>query len=290
MPTLFTKAWPRSIPQTTKALFFGNLMFKFIVLLSTFLGTMSASFAASFNCDKPLSGIETAICADQKISDLDRYLADIYQAVLDVSKNPASEKNEQRQWIANVRENCKTSAACLLKVYDERTTELENRWMSRRSQLHRVAASKAHIPSKPFEGKWTDCFVLRGGETCISQIFVQEGKKICGEWNMFATYTIYSGHFQAVEKSSKILEMTYKCGDESSFTTTSCQTENEPGGGWEKADEELRIVNNRINMFDGNSLRLPLDKAVRKKFVSEPWVKECLADVKPTIKATAKPK
>ena len=256
-------------------------MAKIILALGLFLATATTGFAASFDCEKPLSKTEALICSDEKISDLDVYLANMYKTVLRIAKNKDQEKLEQKRWIASVRDACQTSATCLSKAYDDRIAALEKHWTVRRAQLDQILSSKALIPNKPFEGMWAKCSILNGEELCLSQILIQEGKNICVEWSEWATYTTYTGQLQAIATSPDRAEITYKCGDSPDIASIKCKNENELGGGWEKGDDAIRIVNNKIA---GYYQRFPLSKEYRKNLVAQTWVKECLAGVKLVIK------
>jgi uncharacterized protein YecT (DUF1311 family) len=68
------------------------------------------AFAASFDCRKAASPVETTICATPRLSALDDELAAAYVAAR--NDDPAV-RGEQRQWIAGDRAACGGDAECL---------------------------------------------------------------------------------------------------------------------------------------------------------------------------------
>jgi uncharacterized protein len=82
--------------------------------------------AASFDCSKAATATEKAICANQKISDLDEYLGRYYQAGRMTMGRDAAAclGSNQREWLRSVRNVCK-DAACLEHVYLSRLAELD---------------------------------------------------------------------------------------------------------------------------------------------------------------------
>lgn len=78
------------------------------------------SHAASFDCKKAVTLVETTICADPQLSKADEELAAVYREL--VARKP-EHKGMQRLWLRTVRDRC-TDAACLRKAYDERDIEL----------------------------------------------------------------------------------------------------------------------------------------------------------------------
>lgn len=80
--------------------------------------------AASFDCKKAATWIETTICGDTELSELDRLLGIGYEALRhDLGKRAAvCLKEDQRRWLAVVRGKCK-NAACLRAAYLARLSE-----------------------------------------------------------------------------------------------------------------------------------------------------------------------
>lgn len=83
----------------------------------------AAKVHPSFNCAKASTGLETLICGDSQLSNLDSQLAIAYKAALEKSHNPNKLKNEQRVWLATKRNKCQ-DPDCLRQAYESRLTEL----------------------------------------------------------------------------------------------------------------------------------------------------------------------
>lgn len=253
-----------------------------LILFSIYLSSVPVCYAASFDCQKADTTVEETICNNGSISELDGILASTYKLVLGTAKNPDALRLEQRKWVSKVRNPCKDSEDCLTQAYESRIDELEYAWAERRMLLNRALSKNASIPTKPFEGEWTSCFVWKGDEICHSDFYVQEGQYICGEWEYGATNNrTYSGQMQAVAKSSTKAEIKFICGRPGSETSTEC--EDETNGGWEKGKGELSIVDNHLDGYE----HFPLKKKDRERLISQPWVKECLAGANPSIKRDA---
>ncbi|WP_109110668.1 lysozyme inhibitor LprI family protein [Azospirillum sp. TSO35-2] len=81
-----------------------------------------SGFAASFDCGKASTPVEKAICADQRLSDLDSELGRAYKAALQSNAAPADLKAEQKSWV--VQRNRCTDTACLASAYQARLAAL----------------------------------------------------------------------------------------------------------------------------------------------------------------------
>lgn len=240
--------------------------------------------ATSFDCEKKLTIVEEAICNDQEISELDEVLMRTYKLVMDISPNHDALKKEQKRWLSTVRNRCANSE-CLLKTYGERIAELETIWKTRTRQV-RAAPDAA----KPFEGRWERCQLFKGQEICSSYLLVQNGARVCGEWEYWATYRTYSGQLQAKTKGQEQAELTVICGTPGSETSTDCDNTAQPNGKWEKAigglsrcngrlyDEPLTASCAALSKSPGFLYR-PLSKKDRESLSSQAWLKRaCLGD------------
>jgi uncharacterized protein len=97
--------------------------------------------AASFNCAKATTLVETAICANPRLSELDELLAQLYKEAL--SKDP-SIRSEQIAWM-KTRNQCRDEA-CLLSIYESRIGDVTNFIVRYDRQ---ALAAPAPAPSKP---------------------------------------------------------------------------------------------------------------------------------------------
>lgn len=77
--------------------------------------------AASFDCSKAATATEQAICSHPALSELDGQLATLYRQ----HNQQGLLQDNQRQWLAGPRAECKADAACLQSRYQERLAQLQ---------------------------------------------------------------------------------------------------------------------------------------------------------------------
>jgi uncharacterized protein YecT (DUF1311 family) len=92
--------------------------------------------SASFDCDKASTLVEKAICGDKELSDLDDTLQSVYKRALSQVEDAETLKSDQRNWLKNTRNKCKTPG-CLKTAYMEHIEVLND-----------VAASAPSAPKK----------------------------------------------------------------------------------------------------------------------------------------------
>lgn len=80
--------------------------------------------AASFDCTKAATSVETMICADAALSQIDDRLSAAYTKALSGAADQAVIRSEQRAWLLNVRNKCSTPA-CVAQAYSTRLAEIE---------------------------------------------------------------------------------------------------------------------------------------------------------------------
>src|SRR5262245_10465882 len=91
--------------------------------------TLAAALASaqtqtpSFDCAKATTRVEKTICANAELARLDELLGRFYFGALDVLSQSPCMKDDQRQWLASVRNRC-DDATCLRKAYLERLSAL----------------------------------------------------------------------------------------------------------------------------------------------------------------------
>lgn len=81
--------------------------------------TSPATFAASFNCSKARTLVETAVCTTPSLSAKDDRLDERYQPL----KDRKIFRELEKQWLREVRNRCE-SAACLEEAYDQQIARL----------------------------------------------------------------------------------------------------------------------------------------------------------------------
>jgi uncharacterized protein len=98
----------------------------------------AAAHAASFDCARATSAIEKRICADPRLSRDDEQVGAAYTAALAAAPLPFSVREDQRRWIAEVRDKASGNAE-LHSGYVARTAEL-------RTQAVTDAAAAKPVP------------------------------------------------------------------------------------------------------------------------------------------------
>ena len=103
----------------------GLLLAALELLLITTWSTTNA--AASFDCEKAVATLERTICSDRALSSADEEMAKLFTR-LKKTADPARSNTllrEQRSWLQQRTDRCsEMDAACLTKVYNERTGSL----------------------------------------------------------------------------------------------------------------------------------------------------------------------
>jgi uncharacterized protein len=85
------------------------------------LAAAAAALGASFDCGKASTSVERMICADPGLASLDERMAATYRSA---SKRDPGVKTSQREWLANTRDKCGTTA-CLSEAYTARLAALQ---------------------------------------------------------------------------------------------------------------------------------------------------------------------
>jgi uncharacterized protein len=85
--------------------------------------TGSIASAASFDCGKASTNIETLICRDPILSSLDDRLAEAYRVLLASTDTPDKTKSDQRKWLSALGRNC-DNVECIRVEYLQRINEL----------------------------------------------------------------------------------------------------------------------------------------------------------------------
>jgi len=97
---------------------------KIAILILSILMFAQVSCAASFDCSKAGTKVEKMICADPELSKLDEDLSAAYKKALKESSDPATLKQQQRDWMKE-RNKC-TDAQCVKHAYNQRLSSLSN--------------------------------------------------------------------------------------------------------------------------------------------------------------------
>ena len=104
------------------------------------MAASSSSYAASFDCSKASSVVETLICRDPALSQLDDRLSAAYSAVRSQSGNASQLSADQRAWMAR-RNQCQT-ATCISSAYSDRLSQLQPQSQTNANEMDLVSLNK----------------------------------------------------------------------------------------------------------------------------------------------------
>ncbi len=130
-----------------------------LLLLVPFMPTL----AASFDCNKASTLVETAICSDAELSSLDDSLAALYKQALRQSSSASQIKARQRAWL-KTRNTCK-SEGCVRDAYHQRLAELQATPAARPTQSAAIPVRIGDCVTTQIEDKSTRFAEATPGDT-----------------------------------------------------------------------------------------------------------------------------
>lgn len=128
-------------------MFLGNIGIGVVSILLAVLSTSSA-YSANFNCKSATTAVERMVCGDQRISELDDRMANVYAKTLIVVIDKDAVTKSQKRWIKQVRNRCKNDS-CLIASYTDRLAELQSLLSSN--------LNNKTISTSSFGGEWEPC-------------------------------------------------------------------------------------------------------------------------------------
>ncbi len=130
--------------------------------------------------------------------------------------------------------------------------------------------------------------MFEGEEMCSSYILIQNGTRVCGEWEYWATNRTYSGRLQARITGPDQAAVELICGRPGSETDTECAYEEGAKESWEKGKKVLFVCDSRL--YDNSPAKpcsalgtnsslpyQPLTDKQRTDIQSQPWAMRCLS-------------
>lgn len=102
-----------------------NYFRKFILVGFLIISGVVVAEAASFDCAKASTPIETTICSNSQLSAMDEDLDAAYKKALVYAASADAVKKRQREWLKTERNTCKT-ASCVKAAYEKRLKELRS--------------------------------------------------------------------------------------------------------------------------------------------------------------------
>ena len=102
----------------------------FFIMIGMLAQPANVASAASFDCNKAVQKVETAICTDPALSALDDQLSVAYKELQTQLGDPDALLRMQREWLTDSRGSCNAQAGqmndCLLQVYQSRINLLRS--------------------------------------------------------------------------------------------------------------------------------------------------------------------
>lgn len=97
------------------------------ILCTALFALLAAGAAQAMDCSRPATTTERLICSNDRVSEADQRMA--FSFFLAYRRAPDGSTKEQirlaqREWETTVRDGC-TDVPCLLRVYEERTLDLD---------------------------------------------------------------------------------------------------------------------------------------------------------------------
>lgn len=87
---------------------------------------LSSSALAVIDCSRARSNAEKLLCSNSNLMKADEKLAFAYRQAIRRGVNPQELIESQRTWVREVRDAC-NEVECMLRAYQDRTADLENR-------------------------------------------------------------------------------------------------------------------------------------------------------------------
>ncbi len=103
--------------------------------------------AASFDCKRATTLVESTICSDPELSLLDETMLTSYREALVQASDANVIKQQQRSWLKNVRDQCRT-ADCIKTAYREQIAKLDvHRKVASRNDADDIVMGRCHMDS-----------------------------------------------------------------------------------------------------------------------------------------------
>lgn len=80
---------------------------------------------AVIDCSRAHTNTEKLLCSNSRLAEADQRLAFAFREALHRGVNPRELMESQQVWMRDVRDAC-NEVECMLRAYEERTSELEN--------------------------------------------------------------------------------------------------------------------------------------------------------------------
>ena len=117
----------------------GSARSRWLLSAALWLGSAGVSQALAFDCEKPGSGVETAVCGQAKLHSMAEKVDEAVAHISQHSEHPEHIKENQKNWLELLNQ-CGQNLRCLNEMLERRVERLE-----------KIEAVQAAAPAKPAE-------------------------------------------------------------------------------------------------------------------------------------------
>jgi len=96
------------------------------VLAITFALAIPAPVMAALDCSRAKTNVEKLLCSNPRLAEADDRMALAFRGAIRRGADPKMLMETQRAWIHDARDVC-NDVECILKAYEERISDLDNR-------------------------------------------------------------------------------------------------------------------------------------------------------------------
>ena len=96
-----------------------------VLFVAIVLAAPVCAFAA-LDCSRAKSNVEKMLCSNSRLAEADERLAFAFRGAIHRGADPKVLMDSQRAWIHDARDVC-NDVECMLKAYEERISDLDNR-------------------------------------------------------------------------------------------------------------------------------------------------------------------
>jgi uncharacterized protein len=82
--------------------------------------------SAALDCSRAKTNSEKLLCSNSRLAEADQRLAFAFRGAIRRGSDPKELMDAQRAWIQNSRDVC-NEVECMLRAYEERISDLDNR-------------------------------------------------------------------------------------------------------------------------------------------------------------------
>jgi len=98
----------------------------FVLATAAIMLAAPEAAAAALDCSRARSNAEKMLCSNSRLAMADERMAYAFREAIRHGADPSTLMQSQRRWTTEIRDAC-NEVECMLKAYEDRTAELENR-------------------------------------------------------------------------------------------------------------------------------------------------------------------